>query len=216
MLMPMRVLICLALAAASLAGAPPKKSRSVPAHRPGDFDYYLLALSWSPAYCQSSRSNEAQCQPGRNYSFVLHGLWPQFNKGDWPEFCTRQPGLSDPAPMLDIMPSEKLVAHEWAKHGTCSGLDAKSYFALSRRLFNTIQTPPRFRNLDRYITLSPDEVKEAFVNSNPGLKPSSIVVGCSANFLSEVRICMDKQGNPIPCVGQRDCRAAKVRVPPVR
>lgn len=212
----MRTLLLLLLLAASLPAAQPRRGRLNAASQPGKFDYYLLTLSWSPAYCATSKSNEAQCQPGRHFAFVLHGLWPQFNNGGWPEFCSQAPGLRDPSPMLDIMPSEKLVKHEWAKHGTCSGLDAKGYFDLSRRLFASVKTPPKFIGLKDYLNLSPAEVKSAFVAANPGLRADSLVIGCSSNYLSEVRLCVDKNGKPIPCVGQRDCKAAKVRVPPVR
>ena len=56
--------------------------------RPGEFDYYVLALSWSPTYCASEAgaSDGQQCAPGRRFAFVVHGLWPQFKQG-WPENC---------------------------------------------------------------------------------------------------------------------------------
>ena len=54
---------------------------------PGQFDYYVLALSWSPSYCagEAGQNDQQQCAPGRRFAFVVHGLWPQYNKG-WPEF----------------------------------------------------------------------------------------------------------------------------------
>src|SRR5262245_17781418 len=56
--------------------------------RPGDFDYYVMALSWSPTYCADigPRDGEPQCNGPRPYAFVLHGLWPQHDRG-WPEYC---------------------------------------------------------------------------------------------------------------------------------
>ena len=54
---------------------------------PGEFDFYVLALSWSPSFCEaaaergnSGRSQQIQCG-GRPFSFVVHGLWPQYERG---------------------------------------------------------------------------------------------------------------------------------------
>jgi ribonuclease T2 len=49
-------------------------------NEPGQFDYYVLSLSWSPSFCEASgeRGAPPQQQCGaRAYSFVVHGLWPQ-------------------------------------------------------------------------------------------------------------------------------------------
>ena len=50
---------------------------------PGEFDFYVLSLSWSPSFCEaasergnSSRGIQTQCA-GRPFSFVVHGLLPQ-------------------------------------------------------------------------------------------------------------------------------------------
>src|SRR5205823_13549256 len=66
-------------------------------NEPGQFDFYVLALSWSPSFCEASgeRGTPPQQQCGaRPYSFVVHGLWPQYERG-FPEFCQQ------PAPRLD-------------------------------------------------------------------------------------------------------------------
>ena len=67
-------------------------------HQPGQFDFYVLALSWSPSFCQASaeRGREAaeQCGTARPYSFVVHGLWPQYERG-FPRAC------EVPAPRLN-------------------------------------------------------------------------------------------------------------------
>ena len=116
----------------------------------------------------------------------------------------------------DIMPSTGLIRHEWQKHGTCTGLNAESYFDLARKAYQTIRIPTRFTALSEYLNISPAEVKKDFVAANSGAPASAFVIGCSSNYLSEVRICLDRNLKPIPCQGQRDCRAPKVRMPPVR
>jgi ribonuclease T2 len=108
------------------------------------FDYYMLALSWSPTWCASpaGRGDARQCGPGRRYDFVVHGLWPQYRNG-WPQYCDNDARLAEQVvdAMLDIMPSRSLVRHQWNKHGTCTGLSPEDYFALTRRLHEEIGYP---------------------------------------------------------------------------
>ena len=52
-------------------------------NQPGQFDFYVLALSWSPSFCEAAGERgtppQQQCA-ARPYSFVVHGLWPQYEK----------------------------------------------------------------------------------------------------------------------------------------
>ena len=198
-------------------------------HEPGVFDYYLLALSWSPTFCADvgDQRRDPQCSPrGRPYAFVLHGLWPQYERG-WPQDCNSPDRGYVPRPvasrMLDIMPSERLVFHEYRKHGTCSGLGVDGYFDLARRLHDKVRIPPRFVDLtDSRTTVSPGELMQDFMAANPGLEPDMIAVQCggAGNRLKEVRICFDKGGNFRACGRNENqarlCRAERMYVPPVR
>jgi|SoiMethySBSTD1v2_1073268.scaffolds.fasta_scaffold02370_13 ribonuclease T2 len=198
-------------------------------HEPGVFDYYLLALSWSPTFCADvgDQRRDPQCSPrGRPYAFVLHGLWPQYERG-WPQDCNSPDRGYVPRPvasrMLDIMPSERLVFHEYRKHGTCSGLGVDGYFDLARRLHDKVRIPPRFVDLtDSRTTVSPGALMQDFMAANPGLEPDMIAVQCggAGNRLKEVRICFDKGGNFRACGRNENqarlCRAERMYVPPVR
>jgi len=194
-------------------------------HEPGRFDFYVLALSWSPSFCESSRernggrSNQMQCGE-RPYSFVVHGLWPQYERG-FPRDC------QVPAPrlnrnivnsMLDLMPSPRLVFNEWDKHGTCSGLNGQQYFDLVRKARETVKIPEQFHDLTDYKTVTPGDVEQAFVDANPGLPTEGIAVTCNRHRLGEVRICMSKDLQFRNCaeVDRRSCRSEKVVMPPVR
>ncbi|MFX5574808.1 hypothetical protein ABTD77_20430, partial [Acinetobacter baumannii] len=74
--------------------------------------------------------------PDRRFGFVVHGLWPQYQNGGWPENCsTERVSEQMIGRMLDIMPSRQLVIHEWRKHGTCSGQSADDYFGTIRKSF---------------------------------------------------------------------------------
>jgi ribonuclease T2 len=199
-------------------------------HKAGVFDYYVLALSWSPTYCadRGDSRNDQQCNPRnrRPYAFVLHGLWPQYDRG-WPQNCRTSDEGWVPGPvadrMLDIMPSKRLVFNEYRKHGTCSGLGVDRYFALSRELFEKVNIPPKFVDLDDdRMTISPGELVRDFVAANPSLRPDMIAVQCggAGNRLREVRICFDKAGMFRPCGSnenqRRLCSADRMYVPPVR
>lgn len=71
---------------------------------PGEFDYYVLVLSWTPSYCEREgrARQDRRCDAPQPRAFTLHGLWPQFEKG-WPENCAigRQPWV--PANVIEEM-----------------------------------------------------------------------------------------------------------------
>jgi ribonuclease T2 len=204
-----RLLPVVLLAAAALA------EDRTPSGRAGVFDYYLLTLSWSPEFC-ATHSGDSQCAPQRHFGFVVHGFWPQYDNGRWPQFCSQAPGLRNPASMLDIMPSPSLIRHEWEKHGTCSGLPADGYFQLTRQAFSKIRIPQRFNRPAQTISISPAELSRALVDANPGLSRDDISVQCSRQYLSEVRVCLSKSLSPIPCTSERSCPRPSIVMPPVR
>lgn len=194
--------------------------------KPGDFDYYVLALSWSPTYCAGAGRNrgERQCAPGRAFAFVLHGLWPQYKKG-WPEHCRTKKRPWVPKQlinkMLDIMPSPKLVIHEYKKHGTCSGFDPEGYYRVSRQLFDQVTIPARYLRPSEPITIAPHEIEADFLKTNLSMDKSMISVACGrSRRLREVRICFSKDLKLTSCgVNERQsklCKQKRIVMPPVR
>jgi ribonuclease T2 len=193
---------------------------------PGEFDYYVLSLSWSPSFCEAAeergnfaRSQRAQCG-GRPFSFVVHGLWPQYERG-FPEYCQRpSPRLSRNimVSMLDLMPAPGLIYNEWDKHGTCSGLPQRAYFETIRKARAAVKIPPEFQQLSEPKTIAPGEIEDAFIKANPGLSAAAIAVTCNRARLSEVRICMSKDLKFRDCeeIDRRACRRDQVTMPPVR
>ena len=192
---------------------------------PGQFDFYVLALSWSPSYCAAAqerapdRAPDQQCG-GRPFSFVVHGLWPQYEQG-FPSFCQVPAPRLDRAivgSMLDLMPSPRLIFHEWDRHGTCSGLSAHAYFETVRKARAVVKVPPDYLALDKPITVTPDEVAEAFVKANPGLSRASVAVACDSKRLNEVRVCLGKDFAFRDCaeVTRRACRRDSIAMPAVR
>lgn len=169
------------------AGTAPAPAPSEPG-----FAYYVLSLSWSPAYCLSHPSDSTeQCR--RQYGFIVHGLWPQ-NEVGWPESCasnsTLDPALVDQ--MLPLMPSKKLIEHEWQKHGTCSSLDPPGYFAKLKEARDRIHIPQKLVEPRAPITADAEQIKKMFIEANPGLTADEIAVLCKKT-VSEIRFCMDKE-----------------------
>lgn len=193
---------------------------------PGRFDYYVLALSWSPSYCASSgkAKNSPQCSGTRPYAFVLHGLWPQYERG-YPENCNaaQRPWVPSRliSSMLDIMPARGLVIHQYRKHGTCSGLEPDAYFGAARRAFGSITIPARYRSPEKPILASPKEIEADFLKANGSLKQDMISVSCGrGNRLREIRICFTKDLELRACgvneAQSRLCRLDRIVMPPVR
>lgn len=202
-----------------LAAGPAAAQRDVP----GKFDFYVLSLSWSPTYCESQgrdADRDPQCSRARPYAFVVHGLWPQYERG-FPADCVRPaPYVPNPVvnAMLDIMPSKKLIIHEWRKHGTCSGLGPKGYFEQIRQARERVKIPAEFVRLNAYRMVAPADLEAAFREANPGLKPDMMGVDCDSRRLREVRICMNRDLSFRSCaeVDRRSCRLNKMVMPPVR
>jgi ribonuclease T2 len=224
-----RFLISLGLVAlAALAGIGTAGRASAQDRRqnaPGEFDFYVLSLSWSPSFCEaaSERGNsgrsQAQCG-GRPFSFVVHGLWPQYERG-FPDYCQRPSPRLDRnimTSMLDLMPAPGLIFAEWDKHGTCSGLSARAYFETIRKARSAVKIPPEYLELSETKTVAPAEIEDAFIKVNPGLSNSAIAVTCDRTRLSEVRICMSKDLQFRACeeTDRRACRREQVVMPPLR
>jgi len=190
--------------------------------RSGEFDYYVMALSWSPNWCalEGDARGSDQCHPRHDHGWILHGLWPQYHQG-WPSFCPtaeRAPSRTMTRDMADIMGTGGLAWHQWQKHGTCSGLSAAAYFDLSRKAYAGIVRPEVFRRLEDPVRLPAKIVEEAFLEANPALEPDMITITCREGHIQEARICLSKDLAPVPCGRDvvRDCQATDALFTPVR
>lgn len=188
----------------------------------GQFDYYVLALSWQPSWCaiEGDARGAAQCSQNTGYGWLLHGLWPQYHQG-WPEYCQSPfapPRRGETNAMADIMGSSGLAWHQWKKHGSCSGLAPKDYFATSRRAFNLINRPAILRQLEKPVSLPAKLIEQAFIKSNPQLQPDMVTITCRQGRIQEARICLSKTLQPVPCGRDvvSDCKLKNALLDPVR
>lgn len=190
--------------------------------KPGVFDYYVLALSWSPTWCalEGDARRAPQCRASKDYGWVLHGLWPQYERG-YPEHCqttARAPSRRQTAEMADIMGSSGLAWYQWKKHGSCSGLSSADYYALARKAFESIQRPQILRRLDRPVTLKATVIETAFLEANRQLSRDMITITCRQGRIQEARICLSKSLEPRRCGSdvRRDCTLPNALLDPVR
>ena len=202
------------------AFAQPRESRGAPA---GEFDFYVLALSWSPGFCEATggaRSRE-QCEPGRQLGFVVHGLWPQYENG-YPSFC--EPGARSPSrPAIEeaqgLFPDEGLARYEWRKHGTCSGASPAEYYRAVRRARDLVRIPDRLERPTTVTKVLAGEIERAFAEVNRGLRPDMMAVECGRRIFQEIRICLTKDlrgFRACPEVDRDGCRAGEITVNAVR
>jgi ribonuclease T2 len=181
---------------------------------PGKFDFYLMNLSWAPEFCSiHGTSPECMARPG----FILHGLWAQNNDGTYPVFCSEEPGPTRPEQNLDITPDLSLLRHEWAKHGTCSGVGPQRFFAMEHQAYHSLTIPSQIEYVDHEISMTPDAILGLFAEANPAFPTGSILLSCGRNHLTAIEACFSKDLKPIVCQGLRTCRANSVKItPPAR
>jgi ribonuclease T2 len=206
---------------ASVAQAAPGAPQSRP-NVPGDFDFYVLALSWSPGFCDTGGAGKAhaQCASGAHLGFVVHGLWPQDQHG-YPLDCG---GISSPSHLAlqtvqGLYPDEGLARFEWRKHGTCSGKGPTDYFADVRKARAAIVIPPPFRDAQHVQAWTPLDIQRAFIAANPRLRPGMLAVECNEGELEEVRICFSRDLHDFvacPEVSRHFCYTQQVTVSPMR
>jgi ribonuclease T2 len=194
-----------------------QKSRTAPGVA-GQFDYYVLSLSWAPTFCETPEHRRAhECDPSRYTGFVVHGLWPQRENGRSPEYCGNAP-LDEITlhEALGLMPDAGLVRHEWRAHGTCSALSPSTYFDALEKARHAVQIPPPYRDPQRGLRTRPAMVEQRFAQASKIAQHGAVRAHCAGNKLAEVRFCFTKSLEPRTCsesVG--GCRTSTIFMDPV-
>lgn len=210
----------LALTAGAAVAQGPRETRGGPA---GEFDFYVLALSWSPSFCEGEgdRREPEQCEPGRRLGFVVHGLWPQFERG-YPTECGpsgRGPGRAALDEAAGVFPSLGLARHQWRRHGVCSGRSPAEYFRDVRQARDAVRIPETLARPGAAVQLPALAIERAFAEANPGLRPDMMALACRRGALQEVRICLERDlrgFRTCPQVDRSGCQAGEITVPAPR
>ena len=185
----------------------------------GDFDYFLLTLSWAPEFCASNPNGRTsvECAPNQHRGLVVHGLWPQYDNGKWPQDCASTPPVSSGTVnhMMPIMPGKQLIQHEWAKHGTCSGMSVQDYFGAIEKLYNELEVPAEFKRPASSAQTNPVTIEQKFATAN-NAPQSAFRVSCPQNEFSAVEVCLSKELQYQTCPNTvKECRAPQIEVRPV-
>ncbi len=212
-------LICLIVVGNADARSHRRRAKQV---NDADFAYYMLALSYAPDFCDepSGVKDPRECGAGRHVGFVVHGLWPQGETARGPESCENPSPVSQSIVqvMLHYLPTESLIQHEWASHGTCSGLDVAEYFAAVRKARDSVSLPADLKEPSQKLQLSPAQIEAKLAAANPSFPAAAFRTSCYQDGeLQEVRVCFDKALSPRACgssAGQ--CRVPSVTILPVR
>lgn len=180
---------------------------------------YTMTLSWSPEFCKprkDSRSHRTQCSGDNGlFGLVVHGLWPE-SSGSWPQWCSTRSQLT-PAEIrrnMCMMPSARLIARQWAKHGSCMTRRPDTYFKVTRILWRSYRVPD-YDRISREDALTAGRIRKAFADANTGWSASQIGVQLNARgWLQEIRLCYSKRFRPTRCdarrYGARDGVKAKI------
>ena len=181
---------------------------------------YTLALSWSPAFCrtrESSRRDRAQCSGDNGrFGLVVHGLWPHSANGRWPQWCATSNRIT-PAQIRGAMcmsPSERLIARQWAKHGSCMVQKPETYLRVTEILWSSLRIPD-YDRISREDGLTAGRIRGALASANPGWEPQNIGVKLNRDgWLQEIQLCYNRRFRPTRCdtrrYGARDGVAAKI------
>jgi len=171
----------------------------------GDFDLYVLSLSWSPEYCAGHQNDATQCAADKHFGLVVHGLWPQYTTprpdpasgkpSGWPANCRSAANPAPPEEATAVWPSLGLYRHEWQTHGTCTGLAPDSYVDLTKELRQRFQMPAALLPEGRDQVIGADQLREAIVAANPGLAAEDLALVCHRNRLAEIRLCLSRDGS---------------------
>jgi ribonuclease T2 len=218
-----RRIAALLFAAAACLAQPALAQRAERGGTAGEFDFYVLALSWSSGFCEveGDQKNREQCARGSGLGFTVHGLWPQNERG-YPSDCGpagRTPSRAAMDIARDVIPSEGLARHQWRKHGTCAGSSPTDYFRNTKVARDKVTIPAEFTKPQRESRWNPVDIERAFIAVNPGLRADMMAISCRRGVLDEVRICFSKDLRGFQACGEVDragCRTREIVAPPVR
>lgn len=140
--------------------------------------YYLSLLKHDKQSKIEYVGNETHLIEVCKYS--IHGLWPQFNKNQYPSYCKNVSfSINNIQPILDDLETcwysteeknEDFWKHEYEKHGSCmfKDMDEYEYFNTALNLYHTAvlkKIPDKFYNENTQKCLIPISQDFKFIQS---------------------------------------------------
>ena len=173
-------------------------------------DYFLYVQLWPGSWLYSDHSK----YPFSNDYFTIHGLWPEYRNGSWPQFCNASkfdgqalnPIKNDLTKYwTDFKNPKKFWSHEYYKHMSCleedpifqneyvcfkMGLHFRNYYDYYHAL-NKVGIVPS--NQQNYTVSQVSNAIQSLVGTTP------VIVCDNHGILNEIRICFDQNVNNIDC-----------------
>jgi ribonuclease T2 len=110
------------------------------------------------------------------------------------------------------MPDPRLQWQQYAKHGSCTGLDPAAYFARARAAFGRVRYPD-MDGMSRQRGLTSGAFAAAFARANPGISPSMLSIRAGRDgWLDEVQLCLDTRLRPRICPPQKRSSPDRARL----
>jgi ribonuclease T2 len=217
----MRTTVACLAALLLTASAAPGRRHNKPKGGAGQFDYYMLVLSYAPDFCAEpgGQKDPRECGSGRNVGFVVHGLWPQGDTSRGPENCGGPPvSQAIVQATLNYVPTPSLIQHEWTAHGTCSGLSAADYFTALRKARDAVHIPPELDQPKQREQFAPSDIEAKMAAANSSYPREAFRTSCYRDAeLQEVRVCLNKDLSPRACgPSAGECQVKTVTLLPVR
>ncbi|KHT64538.1 hypothetical protein RJ45_05980 [Photobacterium gaetbulicola] len=173
----------------------------------GQYDSYLLAVSWQHGFCQHATgvASKPECtainqQQLSIYNLTLHGLWPTRQS------CGIRYGYCEPDKKMDLTPSTistlapwmpnfyyqtEFGAYQWKKHGSCQYREDDDYFLLATSLVRQVDTSLIGRYIKQHVgkQMSTAQFKQVLID-NFGLHAvNRIQLSCiNKRYLQEIRL----------------------------
>ena len=183
-----------------------------------DFDYYVFAQSISVEACLQTVNSDkaltllsaADCYTVPKNANIIgaHGLWPSlFTDSQKPAYCSDDPlafdqlstGSREMLREYYTPFSLRLLEHEWAKHGTCSGTSQQKYFDGVISYYEKLSEPAKTIIVALGKTLSYKEIIDAYQDAGTG----TVELQCreskadQTQYLTQVATLWGKDNKPI-------------------
>ncbi|KAG5237287.1 ribonuclease [Salix suchowensis] len=182
-----------------------------------EFDFFYFVQQWPGSYCDTVKSCCYPTTGKPEADFGIHGLWPNYNDGNYPSNCDANSPY-DPKKVADLRsgmqknwptlacPSSSGVAfwaHEWEKHGTCSEsiLDQHGYFQAALNLRRQVNLLQALKNAG----INPDGESYSLISIRSAIQEAvgfTPWIECNADTsrnsqLYQIYLCVDTSGKAL-------------------
>jgi ribonuclease T2 len=211
------IAVCLLALVLSLSARSHRHKQSGPPSNPGG-DFYVLALSWAPNFCDDpgKSHSSSECGHNRHFGFIVHGLWPTKAGGGPSPECQGGSPLGDDTvrALLPYIPDRGLIQHEWSKHWSCHGTPQQFADAV-KAAATALKIPDKYKEPKQDITINRSQLERDFAAANSA-SPGDFRVSCHAGKLVNFEACMTDDAKLRSCTELRECPENEITLDAVK